>query len=115
MSHSFSRLLYHIVFSTRGRRPWIKPEIEERIWEYLGGIVRANDRKPIKIGGVAVVATQSYRITVNAFLADGGDGFAVLKEGTNRVAGGLDLDALLKLFSDRGAFAPPPSNRITRR
>lgn len=73
------------------------------------------DPASMKIGGVPVAPQQSYRITVNAFLADGGDGFAVLKEGTNRVAGGLDLDALLKHLQERGSLAPPAATRITRR
>jgi len=36
-----------------------------------------------------------YRVTVNSFLATGGDGFAVLAQGTNRVVGPVDLDALV--------------------
>lgn len=35
-----------------------------------------------------------YRITVNSFLAGGGDSFTILRDGTDRVAGGADLDAL---------------------
>jgi putative transposase len=52
MANTYTALHYHIVFSTKGRRPWIRQEIEQRIWEYLGGIARANDLKPIKIGGI---------------------------------------------------------------
>lgn len=37
----------------------------------------------------------SYRVTVNSFIAAGGDNFVVLKEGTNRVVGPVDLDALV--------------------
>jgi 5'-nucleotidase len=37
-----------------------------------------------------------YRVTVNSFIAGGGDGFAVLPAGTNRVVGGVDLDALVE-------------------
>ncbi len=35
----------------------------------------------------------SYRITVNAFLAEGGDGFTVLKQGRQRVTGIIDVEA----------------------
>ena len=35
-----------------------------------------------------------YRVTVNSFIASGGDNFTVLTEGTNRVIGPVDLDAL---------------------
>ncbi len=51
---------------------------------------------------------------MNAFLADGGDGFKILESGTERVAGGLDLDALLALLTTRSPLAPAVSDRITR-
>ena len=52
MANTYTALHYQFVFSTKNRRPWIRPEIEERIWEYLGGIARTNKMKPIKIGGI---------------------------------------------------------------
>ncbi len=39
------------------------------------------------LNGVAMDPTATYRVTVNSFLADGGDNFVVLKEGTNRLGG----------------------------
>jgi 5'-nucleotidase len=41
-----------------------------------------------------LVDTQSYTVTVNSFIADGGDNFLVLKSGTDRLGGPVDLDAL---------------------
>lgn len=73
------------------------------------------DPASIMIGGVVVAPDASYRITCNAFLADGGDGFAVLKAGRDRKAGGLDLDALLAYFAARSPVAPPAGSRVTRR
>ena len=52
MAHSFVSSLYHCVFSTQGRRPFITPEIEERLWRYMGGIARKNKFKALEIGGV---------------------------------------------------------------
>ena len=48
-----------------------------------------NPVQTLSIGGqpVANDGSQSYRITVNSFLADGGDGFSVLTGGTNRLGG----------------------------
>ncbi|MDQ2974474.1 MAG: transposase, partial [Acidobacteriota bacterium] len=40
MSDSYTNLLYHIVFSTKERRPLITPEHEPRLYEYIGGTVR---------------------------------------------------------------------------
>jgi len=41
-------------------------------------------------------ASVTYTVTVNSFLAGGGDGFTVLRDGTNRVVGLVDLDALVE-------------------
>ncbi len=51
MANTFSKLIYHIVFSTKNRAPWIKPKIEGRVWEYLGGIARHHQWKSLMIGG----------------------------------------------------------------
>jgi 5'-nucleotidase len=67
----------------------------------------------IVIGGVAVDPAATYRITVNSFLADGGDGFSVLTQGTNEVVGGPDLDALTSYFGANRPTAPPATDRIT--
>ena len=67
----------------------------------------------LKIGGVAVVPTQPYRITVNNFLADGGDGFSQLTLGTDRVLGIDDLQALTEYLTARGTVSAPATNRIT--
>jgi putative transposase len=52
MANTYTALHYHVVFSTRHRTPWIRPEFEERIWAYLGGIARENQMNARKIGGV---------------------------------------------------------------
>jgi len=40
MSDSYTNLLYHIVFSTKDRRPLITLEIEQQLYDYIGGIIR---------------------------------------------------------------------------
>jgi 5'-nucleotidase len=72
------------------------------------------DASTIKIGGVVVVAGTGYRVTVNSFLADGGDNFSVLVDGTDRLGGEVDLDALVTYFGANSPVAPGPQNRITR-
>lgn len=42
----------HVVFSTKERRPWITPDVQDRLWPYLGGIARENKMKALKVGGV---------------------------------------------------------------
>ena len=41
MSDSYTNLLYHIVFSTKDRRPLITPEYEIRLYDYIAGTVRS--------------------------------------------------------------------------
>ncbi len=52
MAHTYTSLFYHIVFSTKYRRPWIKPEIEQRVWEYMGGVARKHKLTALQIGGI---------------------------------------------------------------
>jgi 5'-nucleotidase len=51
---------------------------------------------------------------VNSFLADGGDNFLVLREGTDRLGGAVDVDALEAYFAANSPVAPGPQNRITQ-
>jgi 5'-nucleotidase len=72
------------------------------------------DPASITLNGLPLVPTQSYRVTVNNFLADGGDGFTVLREGTDRLGGAIDLDALEAYFTAHDPVAPGPRDRIAR-
>jgi len=56
----------------------------------------------VKIKGKALDLTQQYNVVVNNFLADGGDGFSVLKQGTDRQLIGRDLDAFESYIRERG-------------
>ena len=72
------------------------------------------DPNSVMINGVFLDLTAFYRITVNSFLADGGDNFSVLTEGTDRLGGEVDLDALVTYFDLNSPVAPGPQDRITR-
>jgi 5'-nucleotidase len=71
----------------------------------------------VRIGTEPLDPARTYRVTVNEFLAGGGDGFPVLTEGTNRLVGQSDLDALTAYLtahsSPASPLAPPPANRVT--
>ena len=47
MGDSYTNLLYHIIFSTKDRRPLITPDYEVRLYDYIGGTIRA-------LGGVSL-------------------------------------------------------------
>jgi putative transposase len=50
--HSFVSCLMHCVFSTKERRRLINPELQQRLYPYLGGIAREHKMKALAIGGV---------------------------------------------------------------
>jgi 5'-nucleotidase len=52
-------------------------------------------------------------VTVNSFLADGGDNFAVLRDGTDRLGGVVDTDALEDFFAANSPVPPGPTDRIS--
>ena len=39
MAHSYTCLLYHFVFSTKDREPWLQAELRPGLWEYLSGAI----------------------------------------------------------------------------
>lgn len=47
MSDSYTNLLYHIVFSTKDRRPLITTEYQARLYDYIGGTIRG-------VGGISL-------------------------------------------------------------
>lgn len=52
MPGTYSQLLLHVVFSTKGRTAWISSEVAQRLYPYIGGIVRAEKGVLYDIGGV---------------------------------------------------------------
>lgn len=72
------------------------------------------DPGTITIGGEPLDPSRSYRVTVNSFLAEGGDGFGVLREGALRTGGQLDVDALEAFVTANSPYAAAAGNRITR-
>jgi REP element-mobilizing transposase RayT len=52
MSHAYSRLHYHLVFSTKDRKRLFVPEIKDRLYAYMNGIIRNLDGVVEEIGGV---------------------------------------------------------------
>jgi 5'-nucleotidase len=63
--------------------------------------------EPLVANGQVVNPTRAWRVTVNNFLADGGDAFTVLKGGTDRLGGAQDIDALERYFANFLAPNPP--------
>lgn len=66
----------------------------------------------IRIDGKPISMASDYRVTVNSFMASGGDGFTVLTEGRDKVVGVIDVDAAETYFSKHSPMAVPASGRI---
>ena len=72
MAHSYTKLLYHLVFSTTERQPLITKPLRAPLYDYLGGTVRGLDGVAIEIGGVAdhvhLLVRMPRTIAVDVFL-----------------------------------------------
>jgi len=55
-----------------------------------------------------------YRVTVNSYLADGGDGFSVLKEASEPHIGPFEVPALEDYFKANSPLSPHTTTRIRR-
>ena len=53
MSQSYTNLLYHLIFSTKERRPIITLDYKPQLYDYIGGIIRGLGGISLGIGGVA--------------------------------------------------------------
>ena len=53
MAHTAGNLVVHLIFSTKGRRPLITPEIRTDLFAYLGGIIREMHGAALIINGTA--------------------------------------------------------------
>ena len=52
MANTYSQVYLHFVFSTKGRRELISPDIEERVWAYIAGVAKRHGITPIQVGGI---------------------------------------------------------------
>ncbi|QXE36098.1 bifunctional metallophosphatase/5'-nucleotidase [Streptomyces sp. GMY02] len=71
----------------------------------------------VKLNGAPIDPAKTYRVAMNEFLGGGGDGFAALGQGKNKLVGPSDLDLLNAYLaansSAQSPLAPPAANRIT--
>jgi putative transposase len=70
MAHTFTNLLYHLIFATKDRYPWLDDEIRPRLWEYLAAAVHSEGGKPYLVNGVADHVHLFVRLPQDKALAD---------------------------------------------
>lgn len=68
----------------------------------------------VQLNGVALDTGATYKVTVNSFLADGGDNFTTFAaiDPSLRADGGNDLEALVNYLGTFGPVAPPSTDRV---
>ena len=52
MTHSYRISFFHLVWATKGRRPLITDDVQERLYTYMGGIINARKGQLLQIGGI---------------------------------------------------------------
>jgi putative transposase len=52
MANTYSNLLAHIIFSTKGRERLIDADLKPRLYAYIGGVLRNIDGSLLAIGGL---------------------------------------------------------------
>ena len=68
----------------------------------------------VTLNGKALDPGTTYWVTVNNFLADGGDSFVTFKQvpASERLPGGVDLQALTDYLGTFSPVAPPSTARV---
>jgi len=84
-------------------------------WSESAPVGKKIDPASIKVDGKPIVAETEYRVTVNSYIAEGGDGYEILPRGTQRIGGPIDLDAFVAYFQANSPIAAPLKSRITKK
>lgn len=83
-------------------------------WRWRARAAEGQRVVEMRLDGVPIDPAARYRVAVNAFLADGGDGFEVFRAGTERTGGVLDVTALVDWLGSRPVTTPPREARVRR-
>jgi 5'-nucleotidase len=69
----------------------------------------------LQLNGAPITPQQTLRVTINSFLAGGGDNFTVFKQdGRDARTGEMDVDALERYVAAQGTLAPGTLDRVRR-
>ncbi len=98
---------------TGASRPFLKLGVSEGlVYDYNPAAAAGAHIGTITLNGVAIDPAASYRVTVNSFLASGGDNFTVLASGTNRAdTGKVDLAAMVDYLAANSPASPDFAQR----
>jgi 5'-nucleotidase len=65
------------------------------------------DPGSLRLAGAPVKPAEHYRVTVNSFLASGGDGFSILARAPEQTTGDVDIDALTAYLGKKSSAKTP--------
>src|SRR3954451_2261739 len=68
----------------------------------------------VRLNGTPLSPTATYRVAANSFLSDGGHNFAAFAAATNKLIGGLDIDAFAAYLTAHSPYQPIAQDRITQ-
>ena len=94
MAHTFTDLLVHATFSTKGRMPVLDKQVGPRVFAYMGGIVRELGGKAFAINGPADHVHLQMRLPPTTSVSDA---MRIIKTNSSRWANEQRLT--------RGSFA----------
>ncbi len=116
MSFTGAQFLELIEGNLRGREP--RPLKISQGLTYTWDASQPQGRRvvpgSVKIDGRAVQPGDQVRVTVNSFMASGGDGYRIFNEGTDRVTGVMDVDAFEAYVKAQPVLQVPAPGRINR-
>ena len=101
MPQSYTALNYHVVFSTKNREPWITADLQPRLYEYLGGILRAEGGALLAAGGTAEHVHLLVSLSKETAVADA---LRVVKTNSSKW--------IHETFPDRSGFARSEERRV---
>jgi 5'-nucleotidase len=84
------------------------------IWDASKALGERVMADKMTLNGKPIEPATGYRLTLNDYLAVGGDGFTIAKQGASPQYGVYDADALFAFFKAHGPIGPLPPTRILR-
>ena len=97
-----------------GGEPTVLQPSEGFTYTWNAAATAGDHVRDMRLNGEEVVPATAYRVTVNSFMAEGGDGFITLQNGSARTGGGQDVDALLAHLKTERAPALAPRVNLVR-
>jgi 5'-nucleotidase len=83
-------------------------------WTTAGGPKVVDGSVSFDGGTTFIDKAAGYRVSMNNFMADGGDGYSVFRSCTDALGGEVDLDAFARYLGAHSPLAPPALNRIEK-